>query len=450
MRILLLAPYAPYPPRSGGALRIYHLLKGLASNHEVWLLTFVSPVPPDSPDSAVSAGGPVDPDAAARALEPLQAWCRVVTVPGQPPRSLARRAWTTLASPLPDMALRNRSPAYHRALHQLLATHPFDVVQAESIEMAGYALEAAPPAPSSAPLRLLDEFNAEYVLQRRAALTDLSTILRIKVRNLKTFTSAPYSLVQWYKLAVYERQLLQHVDRVVAVSEEDRTALLRLCPRARVSIVPNGVDTDYFAPGAGAPLLRSTCSEGADQQFPDQQAAPAAGDIVFTGSLDFRPNIDAVTWFVHEVLPLVRQAWPAVRFVVVGRNPTPAVRLLHHGTSVEVVGEVADVRPFIARARVYVVPMRIGGGVRLKLLEALAMQAPVVSTTMGAEGVQGVRDGEHLLLANPAEAFARAVLRVLADPPLGQRLGEAGRKLVQERYDWRVLVPLLEAVYTSG
>jgi glycosyltransferase involved in cell wall biosynthesis len=94
--------------------------------------------------------------------------------------------------------------------------------------------------------------------------------------------------------------------------------------------------------------------------------------------------------------------------------------------------------------------MRIGGGVRLKLLEALAMQAPVVSTTMGAEGVQGVRDGEHLLLANPAEAFARAVLRVLADPPLGQRLGEAGRKLVQERYDWRVLVPLLEAVYTSG
>lgn len=433
MRILLLAPYAPYPPRSGGALRIYHLLKGLASTHEVWLLTFVAP------DAPVSAGGPVAPEAATRALEPLQAWCRVVTVPGQPPRSLARRAWTTVASPLPDMALRNRSPAYRCALHQLLAAHRFDVVQAESIEMAGYALEAASPAPSSVPLRLLDEFNAEYVLQRRAALTDLSTILRIKVRNLKTFTSAPYSLVQWYKLAVYERQLLQRVDRVVAVSEEDRTALLRLCPRARVSIVPNGVDTDYFAPGAGA-----------HQRVPDQQAAPASGDIVFTGSLDFRPNIDAVTWFVHEVLPLVRQAWPAVRFVVVGRNPTPAVRLLHHGTRVEVVGEVADVRPFIARARVYVVPMRIGGGVRLKLLEALAMQAPVVSTTMGAEGVQGVRDGEHLLLANPAEAFARAVLRVLADPPLGQRLGEAGRKLVQERYDWRVLVPLLEAVYTSG
>ncbi|NJN65524.1 MAG: glycosyltransferase [Chloroflexaceae bacterium] len=336
MRILLLSPYAPYPPRSGGALRIYHLLKGLASNHEVWLLTF-APAPTEVP-----------PEAAARVLEPLRSWCHVELVPGLPPRSLARRAWSTVASPLPDMALRNRSPAYCRALHELLATRTFDVVQAESIEMAGYALEAtvgshrggASPALAAGarpPLRLLDEFNAEYVLQRRAALTDLSTILRVKARNLKTFTAAPYSLVQWYKLAVYERLLLRRVDRVVAVSEEDRAALLRLCPQAHVHIVPNGVDTEYFAPGDD---VGWSSSEG-------QPAPSGDGDIVFTGSLDFRPNIDAVTWFAYEVLPLVRRVWPGGRLVVVGRNPTPAVRLLHNGVSIEVVGEVADVRPFM-------------------------------------------------------------------------------------------------------
>jgi glycosyltransferase involved in cell wall biosynthesis len=158
--------------------------------------------------------------------------------------------------------------------------------------------------------------------------------------------------------------------------------------------------------------------------------------------------VDAALWFVREVLPLIRAQQPAAHLLLVGRSPSPAVRALHDGAAVRVLPDVPDVRPFIAGAAAYVVPMRIGGGVRLKLLEALAMQAAVVSTRMGAEGLPDLRGDEHLLLADTPRAFAAAVLRLLDDAALRQRLGAAGRALAQ-RYDWRAIVPRLEQVYQS-
>jgi len=409
MKILLLAPYPPHPPRGGGALRIVHLLRGLAARHTVTLLTFAP-----SPE-------------AVGALAPLRELCGVSTVIGPPRRSLAARARTTLTSPLPDMALRNASQAFAEALSRTLAAERFDVVQAESIEMAGYALAARAFAPAgAAPLVALDQFNAEYVLQRRAALTDLGRGLALRPRAL---VGGAYSLAQWMKLAAYERRLLRTFDRVFVVSAEDRAALRRLAPRADPRVVPNGVDVAHYAPGVVAP-----------QPFP----GPA---IVFTGTLDYRPNIDAVRWFAAEVLPRVRAHRPDARFVVVGRAAAPAVRALHDGEAVEVVGEVADVRPYIAGTAVYAVPMRIGGGSRLKLLEALAAAAPVVSTSMGAEGVDGLADGRELLLADRPDAFAAATLRLIDDRALAARLGAAGRVLAAARYDWSAIVPRLEAAY---
>jgi sugar transferase (PEP-CTERM/EpsH1 system associated) len=397
MRILMLAPYPPFPPRGGGALRMVNLLRGLAARHAVTLLSF-------APDAA-----------AARALAPLREFCRVATVQGPPRRSLARRALTTLAAPLPDMALRNAAPAYAEALSRLLAAERFDVVQAESIEMAGYALAAR----GLGARLVLDEFNAEYLLQRRAALTDLRRL---------ALPGGLYSLIQWRKLAAYERRLLRELDRVLVVSAEDRAALRRLERRADPAVVPNGVDTEAVRPGA----VRG-------------DFGPAS--LVFTGTLDYRPNIDALRWFVGEALPLIRRRRPDARLLVVGRAAGPAVQALGDGEGVEVVGEVPDVRPYIDGSAVYVVPMRIGGGSRLKLLEALAMEAPVVSTPMGAEGVEGLRDGEQLLLAASATEFAEAVLRLIADPALGARLGRAGRAHVAARYDWRAIIPRLEAAY---
>jgi polysaccharide biosynthesis protein PslH len=407
MRILFLSPYPPFPPRGGGALRIWNLLRGVAAHHDVTCLTF-------APNAAAVA-----------ALAPMRDSIRLATVIGPPPRSLARRAWTTLASPLPDMALRNASPAYAAALSRLLAAERFDVVQAESIEMAGYARQAALLGIRT----VLDEFNAEYLLQRRAALTDLGGAVRFTPR-LRLLLAGLYSLVQWRKLAAYEARLVRAFDEVLVVSAEDQAALRRLAPEGTLRIVPNGVDSTHFAPERVAPHV-------------------AGGPyLVFTGTLDYRPNIDALTWFVHTVLPRVTAIRPEVRLLVVGRAPAPAVQALHNGTTVEVLGEVADTRPYIAGAATYVLPMRIGGGSRLKLLEALAMGAPVVSTTLGAEGLVGLEDGVHLVLADAPAAMAMAILHVLDDPAAGQQLAAAGRRFVVQRYDWQAITPLLEAAYS--
>jgi polysaccharide biosynthesis protein PslH len=441
MKILLLSPYPPYPPYGGGTMRIYQLLRGLAERHEVTCLSF-------APDLAAERG-----------LAPLQRVCRVVTVRGPAQRGLPQRAWTTLASRLPDMALRNASAAYGQALSALLATEPFDVVQAESIEMAGYLLQVTSSQfpvlssrrsgsssrktqysnlkPQNSKL-VLDQFNAEYLLQKRAALTSLKAALAPFGRNpastMRELAGGAYSLAQWRKLARYEASVMRACDLVLAVADQDSATLGRLVPAARIGVVPNGVDTEYFSRIA---LVR-------------ERAGPLAfgqPTLVFSGTLDFRPNVDALTWFAGQVLPLLRARCPELRLLAVGRRPAPVLRRLADQGALVLTGEVADARPYIAGGSVYVVPMRIGGGVRLKLLEALALDAPVVSTTMGAEGVAGLRAGEHCLLADTPEGFAGAVLRLLDDVALGRRLGAAGRALARERYDWRAIVPRLEALY---
>jgi glycosyltransferase involved in cell wall biosynthesis len=443
VKILILSPYPPYPPHGGGTMRIYQLVRGLAEHHDLTCLSF-------APDMA-----------AEQALAPLQRICRVVTVRGPIARSLARRGWTTLASPLPDMALRNAAPAYSAALRALLATEQFDIVQAESIEMAGYLLqvksselsaESIAHSPGSrytaqsSELKMsnsqlvLDQFNAEYLLQKRAALASLRAGLRppTQLRDLRSnavgIAGGTYSLVQWRKLKRYERLVMRHCDAVLAVADEDRGTLLRLAPEAAIGVVPNGVDTAYFSRAALA----------LNRVGPLAFSAPT---LVFSGTLDFRPNVDAVTWFVREVLPRVRARRPDVRLLVVGKRPALVLQQLADQGALLLTGEVPDARPYLAGAAVYVVPMRIGGGVRLKLLEALALELPVVSTGMGAEGVAGLRPGEHCLVADDPASFAEQILRLVHDPALGARLGAAGRALVREHYDWSAIVPRLEALY---
>lgn len=396
---------------------MYHLLRGLARRYEVRCLTF-------APD-----------EAAAAALEPLHEHCYLSVVPGPPARTLARRAWTTLASPLPDMALRNAAADYTRELDHLLTMQHYDVILAESIEMAGYGLH---PAPGQNPLRLLDQFNAEYVLQKRTALTDLHKLWRPAVPHPRALAGVAYSLAQWGKLAAYEQRMLPRFDHVVVVSAEDQRALQQLAPNTSLSlpVVPNGVDTAFFVPGAVAPDPAIAHGNQAGSEL-----------LLFTGTLNFRPNVDALLWFVQQVLPLVWAQRPGVRFLMVGRSPAPAVQALHNGTRLLVAGDVPDVRPAMAAAAAYVVPMRMGGGIRLKLLEALAMQLPVVSTSMGAEGVPELRDGEHLLLADSPRDFAAALLRLLVAPALREQLGTQGRALAAAHYDWSVIVPRLTAVW---
>lgn len=393
-------------------MRIYQIIRGLAAQHHVTCLTF-------APDARAEA-----------ALAPLRALCRVQCVLGPPARSMAQRAWTTLTSPLPDMALRNADPAYAAALAALLRQESFDIVQAESIEMAGYlqGIPAIIDQRSATPHRILDQFNAEYLFQQRAFLTDM--------RQPRRWHAALYSLVQWRKLARYEGQVMENCDAVIAVSDHDRRMLHRLTPNAQIVVATNGVDSTLFS----RKILQHTGPGALSFRTPT---------LVFSGLLDFRPNIDALRWFIRDVFPLIRAHCSQLRLLIIGKRPVSELQALAQDQSIILVGEVPDTRPYIAGASVYVVPMRIGGGVRLKLLEALALEAPVVSTSMGAEGVDDLCNETHCLLADTQDQFAQAILRLLDDRRRGQELGTAGRALVQRRYDWRVILPRIESLYAA-
>jgi glycosyltransferase involved in cell wall biosynthesis len=320
----------------------------------------------------------------------------------------------------------------------LLERYRYDVVQIEGIEMAPYGLwlvqhplwrnaqqkENLPTIPIGRPRLVFDDHNAEYVLQQRAWETD-----RLKPTR---WHAATYSLVQWDKLKRYERHICQRADRVIAVSEADRDALLRLDPHLDITVIPNGVDLDYYA----------AYSRVNDPQAPDY--GPNA--LVFTGKMDFRPNVDAVTWFAHEALPLIRREIHDAAFVVVGKEPPARVQELGRLPGVTVTGFVPDIRAHIAAAAVYVVPLRMGGGTRLKVLEAMAMRSAMVSTRLGCEGFP-LTDGQEALFADDAATFARSVIALLRDPARRERLGEASRRFVEATYGWPAIVPKLTAVY---
>jgi sugar transferase (PEP-CTERM/EpsH1 system associated) len=399
MKILLLTPQVPYPPDRGTALRNWGLLAGLAARHEVSLLTFVEPGQDPQPAPLVAAthgrldGVPV----------PVRGW--------------GARLVGLLRDPRPDLALRLAGDEFAARLRARLAAERYDVVQIEGLELAT-ALDAVAQA-AGRPLTVFDAHNAEWILQQRAAATD--------ARDPRRWHAAAYSAVQWRRLRRFEGEVCRRAGRVVAVSAADAAALQALAPGRRVHVVPNGIDLASYAPGAFA------------------QDAPAF-DLLFTGKMDYRPNVDALLWFAATIWPRVRAASPEATLGVVGRQPHPRLDALRALPGVTVTGAVPDVRPYVARAGVYVAPLRMGGGTRFKLLEAMALSRAIVSTTVGAEGL-GATGGRELLLADRPDQFAQAVVALLRDPARRVQLGASARAHVAACFDWSAIVPLLEAAY---
>lgn len=405
-KILLLTPQFPYPPHQGTTLRNYNLIAGLAQRHEVHLLSFGDP--------AGCQGTPLD------------GACASLRVVPPPQRSTGQRLRGLAFSRLPDMAQRLPSPAFRAALAETLEREDPDVVEVEGIELAQYLFQVAESrGDRGRPLLVYDDHNAEYLLQKRAFETD--------VRQPGRWIAAAYSLVQWRRLQAYERRACLTADRVVAVSEADAQALRALLPELELTVVPNGVDMDYYT----APVPPLGAGEG-----------PGSADLVFTAKMDFRPNVDAVLWFSQEVLPLVRRESPQTRFWAVGKSPHPRLAPLAREPGVELTGWVEDVRPYIAGAGLYVIPLRIGGGTRLKVLEAMGMGKAIVSTALGCEGFE-LEPNQDLVIADTPAEFAAAVLALLRDPERRERLGRAARRFAGSRYDWRLIVPRLERVYRA-
>jgi polysaccharide biosynthesis protein PslH len=432
MKVLFLTPQLPWPLDQGARIRNYHLLRAVAAEHRVDLLSLDGGTPlPLASLSPIRGKGEADvgytgevPSALGEkrlgVSGPLGELCRRVEVwPGRRPER-GERVRTLVRSGLPDLAHRAWVPALAARVRALTAADDYDVVQVSSLEMMPYR-RAIAARRGRRPIVVFDNLNAEYQLQRRACLTDLARPSR--------WHGALYSAVQWGRLRRYEGRVCQDADAVVVVSATDAALLMRIAPEARYVVVPNGVDTSAFAFRATPP------------------AEPP--ELVFTGTMDYRPNVDAMLWFAEAILPLVRRARPEVRCVVVGKAPDQ--RLLaaaQREPGLVVTGAVPDVQPYLARAAVYVVPMRMGSGSRLKVLEALAAGVPLVSTRLGMEGI-AVNAEEYALVAETAPAFADAVLRLLRDPALAERLAVRGRALVEERYDWACLTPRLPTLYAE-
>ena len=407
MRLLVLCPQLPWPPHQGTAIRNWGIVAELARRHRITVAAFDRG---DDPGAAAAL--------AARGIA-------VVAVPAPPPRPVLRRLLDLPLTPDPDLARRLDSPALGEALAAHLAAardDPYDVVQVEGLEMARHGLRAAALAPLALdgrrPRLVYDAHNAEWVLQDRAWRADL--------RRLAGWPGAAYSRLQTAKLRRFEARLLAAADATVAVSAADAAALQPLAPAARLAVVPNGVDVDAYAPaGAGAAEDDDLC--------------------VFTGKMDFRPNVDAVAWFVAEVWPRVRAARPAARLRIVGRDPAPRVRVLAAAPGVEITGAVPDVRPHLAAAGVVVVPLRVGGGTRLKVLEAMAMGKAIAATPLAVEGLD-LADGREVVLAETPAALADAIAALAADPARRVALGAAARARVARGYRWATLVPRVEAL----
>lgn len=413
LRILFLLPALPYPPQAGAAIRNLHLIKALAQHNTITLLTF-APV--------------ADPAAGAAAIAELSKYCRQVAVVAATSRPRWRRL-VALPGPTPDLADRLASADLVGRGRALVATEPFDVVHIGGLELApaGLAIVSAARRADRHPAALVfDEHNAEYLLQRR--------VFENELRLGGSPVGAAYSLLQWRKLQRYEARIARRADEVVAVSEADRQAIIKLAPGASVSVVPNAIDlADYLATGR-----------------PRELAWPPV--VLFTGKMDFRPNIDAVVWFCRRVFPLVRLIRPDARFQIVGRDPVEAVRRLADLPGVEVIGPVENDRQYLSAAAVFVVPMRAGGGVRIKILQAMAAGVPLVATTLGYEGIAATPGHELVVADEPAE-FARAVVDLLNVSPDNtesrqtELMIERARSLVAARYDWRMLTEPLDVIY---
>jgi len=397
VRILFITPQMPYPPEKGTALRNWGLIKGLANKHDVAVLSFGDAAQP----GLLPAG--------------FTSVCRGELVAPHV-RSLRARLLDMVRNPLPDMALRLTSDEFRHHLQAWLNRERFEVVHIEGIEMAQYLDVVAKSA--CRPLIVFDNHNCEYLLQQRAFEMD--------IRRPSRWTSAIYSFIQWRRLRKYEAWVCGRADRVMAVSEADAEAVHRIVPGIGIVVIPNGIDSDAYQPHSSR----------------DQEEFA----LVFTGTMDFRPNVDAVLWFGRKILPLVQAMVPDVHLYIVGQRPHRRLHRLAGNPAVTITGWVRDPRPYIARASVYVVPLRVGGGTRLKLLEAMAMGKAVVSTRVGAEGYP-VTDGREVMFADSPVDFASVVVRLLGDPQLRASMGKHGRAFVEHGYDWRAIVPRVESIY---
>ena len=387
MRILFLSGWYPYPPDNGARIRIFNLIKHLAARHEVTLLSFSSSPEPVSQER-LGAMGP---------------YCRSVTaVPYQQFEPHSLRALLGLFSTRPRAVVDTYSPEMAVLAKKVSGRETFDVVVASTQRAAPYALLVDLP-------RVFEEVELTVLHDKFARAENLVSKIR-------------YGLM-WWKQARYMGRLLPQFDGCTVVSERERDLVMRVMPEYdSLAVVPNGVDLEVNTGDFGTPK-------------PDT--------LIYPGALTYSANFDAMEFFLGDIFPLVKAQRPNARLRITGRYDGVPVERLPLGNGAELTGYLNDIRPAVAQSWACVVPLRVGGGTRLKILEAMALGTPVVSTSKGAEGL-AVTHGENILIADDPGDFAQAVVCLLGDESLRAKLSANGRRLVEERYSWKTCAHRLE------
>lgn len=395
MRVLLLTQVLPYPPDSGPKVKTYYVLKYLAQHHDVTLVSFVRES--DKPEY----------------IHHLESLCeQVVTVPisRSPVRDLRFLA-QSLFQNQPWMMLRDQRPEMRDALKALAARTHFDVVHADQLNMGQYAL------PFKDSRKVLDLHNALWVLYKRLSET-LSLTKPMK----------PVLMRDWRLLKRYEGQMCRDFDAVTAVSQEDKAALIEAGARDDITVIPIAIDTD-------------------EQAFIERQ--PSSPHIVHIGTMYWPPNIQGITWFLDEIYPRIKQQVPNVRCTLIGaRPPASIVERGQADPSISVTGYVEDPLPYLRDSSMMAVPLLSGGGMRVKILNAMSQGIPMVTTTVGCEGI-AAQNGEDILIADEPQAFADASVRLLTDAALNDCITRSGRRTAEEKYDYRQACRPLDVIYAG-
>ena len=382
MKILFLSTWFPYPLDTGARIRVHHLLKALANHHDVHLISFMK-------------------EAKGENLIPtLHDWgIEVEIIRGDPYWRDPSKALIGHLSLKPRDVVIRYSEEMARLVSQATSRHQFDVIIASFTDTAPYAI-----AMQGIP-RILEEHNF------------LTSWMEERFRSKSSPPKRAANWVTWQKCRRYERWLYPQFDACTMVSEKDRNAVRANIPQYQgpLEVIPNGVDTGRNRPGL---------------------ADPQPNTLVFNGALTYYANADAMRFFLEEVLPLIHTRRPGVRLDITGRTDGVDLSKLPLDGNVTLTGYLDDVRPTVAGSWACVVPLRVGGGTRLKILEAMALGTPVVSTTKGAEGLE-VTPEHDILIADDPNSFAEQTIRLLNEPELRQHLSSNGRKLVEQKYDWQ-------------
>ena len=404
MNLLVLSQLVPYPPDSGPKVRLFHVLRYLAQAHRITLLAFRRP--DDRPES----------------LEDLRELCvEVLTVPmSRPALSEVKAFLKGWASGRSYLIERNLNPEMSTAVREVAAREAFDVIYSDQLWMAEYARLGGALQPQAS--LVLDNHNAVFQVFQRLASGERRPLRRLAME------------IEWRILRRYEAKTCAEFDRVVTVTAEDRALLEPLA---------EGIGRSASSGDSHFHVIPICVDPGPSAADRPKNGTP---NVLHLGTMYWPPNVEGMLWFVRSVWPRVRAEVPAAHLTIAGKNPPQSIRSLEQSAEgISVAGYVSDPETCVGQASVFIVPLHSGGGMRVKILDGWRWGVPIVSTPVGAEGLTYV-DGEHLLIADGESAFADAVIRVLRDPELGRRLGEAGRRWVESRYDWKRVYPAWDRV----